>query len=94
MSRTAKFTKFPDVWEYHLARVDAGAATYRVALYLLRESWRSDNPRVRLANGVMKGRSVSRWAKHRALNQLGRAGLISVAYGQGKSPVVTVKFAD
>jgi hypothetical protein len=95
VSRTVKFTKFPDVWEHQLARIPrVDGAIYRVALYLLRESWRSDNPRVKLANGVMRGRGVGKRAKQRALRRLGRVGLISIEQHPRKSPIVTVKFTD
>jgi hypothetical protein len=69
-------------------------AIYQVALYLLWEAWRSDNPRVKLANGVMQKRGVSRWAKQRALQRLGRAGLISIEQHPRKSPTITVKFTN
>jgi hypothetical protein len=34
----AKFTMFPDAWDYQLAKIKADGCTYRVAIYLLRES--------------------------------------------------------
>jgi hypothetical protein len=93
--RAAKFTKFPHMWEHQLARIRrADAATYRVALYLLWESWRSDIHRVKVTNGVIRDRGVNKWAKQRALRRLGRAGLISIEQHPNKSPVVTVKFTD
>jgi|SRR6516165_4035054 hypothetical protein len=93
--RASKFTKFPHVWEHQLARIRrADAATYRVALYLLWESWRSDIRRVKVGNGVMRARGVDKWAKQRALRRLGKAGLISIEQHPNKSPVVTVKFTD
>jgi len=94
VKRTAKFTKFPDAWEYQLARIKADGCTYRLALYLLRETWRTDNNRVRVANGVLEAKGVSRWAKQRDLKQLERTGLIAVRQQPRKSPVVTVRFTD
>ena len=95
MSRTAKFTKFPHVWERQLARIRrVDAAIYRVALYLLWESWRSDIPRVKVTNGIMQNRGVGKRAKQRALQRLARVGLISIEQHPNKSPIVTVKFTD
>ena len=33
----AKFTMFPDAWDYQLAKIRADGCTYRVAIYLLRD---------------------------------------------------------
>jgi hypothetical protein len=87
-----KFTKLPDEWDYQLVRMEADGCTWRVAVHLLREVWRTGNNRVKLANVTLKQRNVSRWSKQRALDQLGRAGLISTERRPRKSPIVTVKF--
>jgi hypothetical protein len=73
----AKFTMLPDAWDYQLAKIKADGCTYRVAIYLLRESWRVDNNRVKLPNGVLKERGVGRWGKQRVLTgaREGRADL-------------------
>ncbi len=96
MSRRApKFIRFPREWEYQLARMEgASATTYRVALFLLWESWRSDLRRVKLSNAALRDWGVGREAKRRALDKLGRAGLVSVERRARKSPTVTVKFTD
>jgi hypothetical protein len=88
----SKFTKFPEEWRDQLARMGADGTTYRVALYLLYEVWRSGSDRVKLANVGLKAQGVSRWGKNRALHRLARAGLISTERASGKSPVVTVKY--
>ena len=90
----AKFTMFPVLWERQLLSVDADKCTYRVALHLLRESWRSQCNRVKLANVGLKEFGVSRWGKYHALDQLATAGLISTQRQPRKSPVVTIKFTD
>ena len=90
----SKFIMFPVEWQFQLARVRADGCTYRVALYLLWEAWRSQSNRVKLTNVGMKEHGVSRWNKHRALKQLVEAGLISVEQRTRKSPSVTVKFTD
>ena len=93
--RPPKFTRFPREWEYQLARMEgASVATYRVALYLLWESWRSDLQQVKLPNGALRKWGVGREAKRRALDKLGRAGLVAVERRPCKSPIVTVKFTD
>jgi hypothetical protein len=90
----SKFIIFPVEWQFQLARVKADGCTYRVALYLLWEAWRSQSNRVKLANVGMEEHGVSRWNKHRALKQLVEAGLISIEQQPRKSPIVTVKFTD
>jgi hypothetical protein len=90
----SRFIMFPMVWQYQLVRLKAGCCTYRVALYLLWEAWRSQSNQVKLANMGLKEWGVGRRGKRLALNQLGRAGLISTERQPRKSPVVTVKFTD
>jgi hypothetical protein len=85
---------FPVEWQYQLARVKADGCTYRVALYLLWEAWRSQSNRVKLTNVGLKEHGVSRWSKQHALDQLAEAGLISTERRPWKSPVVAVKFTD
>jgi hypothetical protein len=90
----SRFTIFPDEWDYQLARVEANGCTYRVAIDLLREVWRSQSNRMKLPNVALKQRNVSRWSKQRALDQLEEAGLISIERHARKSPIVVVKFMD
>jgi hypothetical protein len=92
--RVTKFTKFPHEWDFQLVRVRANGCTYRVALFLLHEVWRSGCNRVKLANGILQARGVGRHGKRRALDQLVKAGLITTERQPRKSPVVVVKFAD
>jgi hypothetical protein len=91
---TIKFIMFPVEWQLQLARVDADKCTYRVALYLLQESWRSQNKFVKLANVGLKGWGVGREGKRHALEQLEEAGLVLVERKDRKSPVVKVKFIN
>jgi hypothetical protein len=90
----SKFTILPDAWRDRLEELDADGTTYRVAIHLLREAWRSGSDRVKLANVALEGQHVSRWSKYRALNLLREAGLISVKQEPRKSPVVKVRFQD
>ena len=94
ISTRHKFIKFPLEWAIQLASAKADGSTYRIALYLLQEKWRSGRARVKLANGVLEQQGVNRWAKYRALNELGRLGLISTERRGRRSPFVKVKLAD
>jgi hypothetical protein len=90
----SKFVMFPDEWDFQLARVRADGCAYRVAIHLLREAWRSGSNRVKLANVALEARGVGRHGKRRALDQLVKAGLITVERQLRKSPMVTIKFTD
>jgi len=90
----ARFTKFPLIWEEQLREINAGKETYRVALHLLREAWRTGNRTVKLANEALARKGVGRMGKVRALQQLRKAGLIGVEDRPRKSPIVTVRFLD
>ena len=90
----SKFVMFPDVWDCQLAGVKADGCTYRVAIHLLREAWRSQSKRVKLANIALGARNVSRWSKQRALEQLAQAGLITIEQEARRSPVVTLRLTD
>jgi hypothetical protein len=90
----ARFTKFPDLWAKQLATVDAGKHTYRVALHLLHEAWRTGSRTIKLANEVLERKGVDRKRKSVALQQLREAGLIGVEERPKKSPIVTVWFLD
>jgi hypothetical protein len=89
-----QFIMFPVEWQFRLARVDADKCTYRIALHLLHEAWRSQNAHLKLANVGLKGLGVGREGKRHALDQLEEAGLVSVERMNRKSPVVKVKFIN
>jgi hypothetical protein len=86
---TAPFIKLPTVWVEVLTTIpDATAATYRLALHLIRAGWKSPNHVVKLTN-VIAG--IDRWQKYRELPKLRKAGLVSVEERPRKSPLVTVR---
>jgi hypothetical protein len=87
-----KFIMFPVMWERQLVRIDADKCTYRVALHLLWEAWRSRCNHVKLANAGLKELGVGRRGKYHALEQLAAAGLIAIEQEPCKSPVVKVRF--
>ena len=89
------FTPFPKVWQFQLVKIpNATACTYRVALCLLWEAWRSGSNKVKLTNVTLKKEGVGRWGKRRSLEQLGQRWLIAVDSKPRKSPIVTLKHID
>jgi hypothetical protein len=88
---TARFVKFPKMWQACLAENRADGSAYRVALYLLDRASFSDV--VPLGNRVLKRHRVSRASKWRALEQLRSAGLIAVEHRRGKAPLVKVRWS-
>jgi hypothetical protein len=89
-----EFVKLPMLWAQCLIDNRAGVNAYRVALYVLHEAWRTNNPKVKLTNAVLAANGVRRKGKATALRQLRKAGLISVEERPNKSPIVTVRFLE
>ena len=84
-----QFVKFPRSWVGQLQ--DARhIGSYRIALYLLFQHWKSDGRPIRLSNIALVGMGVSREQKRRALWELERLGLIRVERRRYRSPLVTV----
>jgi hypothetical protein len=83
-----QFTKFPDSWSSRLR--SARGVTYRVALSILRQHWKTNGQPFRLSNAALEKEGVGRHSKWRALQELEEAGLIRVEMRPRKSPVVTV----
>jgi hypothetical protein len=88
------FVKVPMIWVQYLAEKRAGVSAYRMALYVLHEAWRTNNPKVKLTNAPLAANGVNRKGKATALRQLRKAGLISVAERPKRSPIVTVRFLE
>jgi hypothetical protein len=93
------FVMFPKIWWEGLARLDAGASAYRIALCLLYEAIRSKPFRsgpavITLSNAMARRWGVGRKGKDAALQSLREAALVSVEERLRKSPLVTVRFAD
>jgi hypothetical protein len=90
--RQQPFTKFPRSWENRMQTV-RHASSYRVALYLLYQTWKADEHLIRpirLSNTALAELGVSRWAKWRALRELERVGLIRVEERPRKSPLIHI----
>jgi hypothetical protein len=93
-SQPGKFVKVPELWREQLCKVRAHGSTYRVALHLLHESWRTGNEAIKLTNVALAKVGVGREGKAIALKELRRAGLVAVEQRPRRSPIVTVRFGD
>jgi hypothetical protein len=87
------FVSVPWVWADQLKTCDR-AATFKLALLLLYEHWRSNGSRVRLTNALAATMDILPEAKRRALADLERRGLVSVERRSRKTPLVTILHAD
>jgi hypothetical protein len=87
--RQNQFVRFPLSWVDRL-RAAHHTATYRVALHLLFQCWKSNTRTVSLSNMALTAAGVSRGQKWRALVELERLGLILVGRHPRKSPTITV----
>jgi hypothetical protein len=85
--KRACFVIVPCTWWHLLARAQH-IVTYRVALHLLDQSWRTGEPAVPLSNCCLEGEGVSPASKNRALIELQELGLIRVKRQWRKSPLV------
>jgi hypothetical protein len=83
-----KFISFPWSWLEHL-RASRGA-TYRVALLLVYEHWRTGGRVIKLTNIMAAEVGVSPDAKIRAVDDLEQAGLVKAERRPNKSPLITV----
>jgi len=88
------FVKFPTLWAEQLAAIRAHGSTYRVALLLLGQAWRTDNKVVKLTNTTLTGVGVGRKGKAIALKELRRAGLVAIEQQPNRNPLVKVRFDD
>jgi CRP-like cAMP-binding protein len=87
--RQNQFVRFPLSWADKL-RTARRTATYRVAMHLLFQCWKSNTRAVSLSNMALAAAGVSRREKWRALAELEQLGLIRVGRHPRKSPTITV----
>jgi hypothetical protein len=87
------YVQVPWIWIERL-RSAQRVNTYRLALVLLYEHWRTGGKPVALSNVAMQAEGLTRRSKWRALEELTELGLIAVETKPGKSPRVTVRQAD
>src|SRR3954451_12804514 len=71
------FVKVPLVWVERLAEARY-IATYRLALHILHQHWKSHGRPLTLANGALEREGVTRRAKWRALLELEALRLIAL----------------
>jgi hypothetical protein len=88
--RRQLFTSFPDRWEEALSE-SKHAATFKVALYLLRRDWELNRGPIKVSNVALAERGVDRRQKWRALAELEALELIRVQRRPSRSPVVTLR---
>jgi hypothetical protein len=88
-----QFVRVPVEWMHRLnsARL---IATWKVALHLLDQSFKEHRHTVRLANGVMVMKGVTRWQKWRALKELETFGLINIENRPRKTPEITLLYPE
>jgi hypothetical protein len=86
LKRREHFIRLPFGWMERLS--GASGQTYALALHLLYLHWKGHGAPVKLANGMLKIDGISRWSKYRALEDLERRGLITVARCLRKSPII------
>jgi hypothetical protein len=89
--RKGHFVMVPLEWMERLESAHQ-IATSKVALHLLHQSFKDRRPVVRLANGVLALKGISRVQKRRALGEMEALGLISVERRPRKSPIVTLLY--
>ena len=89
-----KFVQVPELWREQLCTIRAHGSTYRVAMHLLHEAWRTGNRVVKLTNVALTEVGVGREGKAIALRELRKTGLIAVEQRPRRNPIVTVRFVD
>jgi len=91
--RRQLFIRMPLIWADRLngARL---VATYKVALHLLHEEFKDHGISIRLANGALEAKGVTRWQKWRAIEELEGLGLIEVKRRPRKSPEITLLYPE
>jgi hypothetical protein len=92
-SRRDQFVKVPLAW---VDRLDGAhcAATSKIALHLLWKSFKDRRQTIKLANGALALKGVTRGQKSRAIQELKTLGLIKVEHQLRKSPLVTLLYPD
>jgi hypothetical protein len=84
-----RFIKVPWVWADKLRTVNR-VQSYRLALLLLYEHWRTDGRDIVLSNMALKAWGISPRSKSNALRELERLGFIRVERRHRHAPRVTI----
>jgi hypothetical protein len=90
--RVRRRREFAQISREQLERLSPtmSSATLKVFLFLLLIDWKSPGKPILVANGGIKQLGVSRFAKSRALSELGELGLIKLKKRTRKSPEIVI----
>jgi hypothetical protein len=84
------FVKMPVLWVERLAEA-RHIASYRIALHLLYQTWKTGRQSVELPNASLATLGISRRSKWRALGELERLGLVMVERRRRRTPRIVVQ---
>jgi hypothetical protein len=84
-----QYIQFPWAWVERLQAAKR-VSTYRLALLLVYEHWRTGGRPIVLSNLASRQEGLSRWSKWNALAELEELGLVRVERRPSKSPRVVV----
>jgi hypothetical protein len=84
-----RFIKFPWAWMDRLKAANRGV-TYRLALLLAYEHWRTGGRTIVLSNMAVEREGISRRSKWNALREMECMGLITVERRPRKSPRINL----
>ncbi len=88
-ANVAGFVRVPMAWKERLTKAKS-AATIKLALELLFESWRTGELTLILSNALSRRAGVPRTTKPRGLRELERLGLVKVERQDRRAPRVTL----
>jgi hypothetical protein len=88
-----QYVQVPWAWVERL-QATRRASTYRLALLLLYEHWRTGGQPVPLTNVGLVGEGVSRRSKWRGLADLERIGLVEVKRHRRRAPRATLRHVN
>jgi hypothetical protein len=84
------YVRFPWEWAERMKAVNRGC-TYRLALLLVYEHWRTGGRPIVLSNVGLEQEGLTRKTKWAALKELEQLGLVGVERRPRKSPRVTLR---
>jgi hypothetical protein len=88
-----EFVRMPWSWAERL-QATRRVSTYRLALLLLYEHWRTGGRTIPLSNVGLAGEGLDRRAKWRALADLEQIGLVEVRRRRRRAPEVILQHMD
>ena len=91
--RRGLFVRVPLEWVHRLAGARY-AATTTLALHLLHRTFQEHRQTIRVANGLLALKGISRGQKWRALAELQAMGLVEIEHRERKSPIITLLYPE